>query len=252
MTFQQLVQQNYRISTAAYEQVQAAICHQTTEDGKDCPLFGGCNSPDHLRHLDLANVLTPLKMEELGSREFIKLDHTAIMVSELSGLTTFAVLGKIFNQNYYLAEEKYLNLPACVGVSFMPENDLVIPMYERLQQSGIIVFEVDWRYHIGSLFGGLSTGHDETDGNPFTVRDTIISESLLVYVVGVGVAGVAFLVFEVATVQWRYFVTKLGGPVSDCYVNYVKLPLDRRPCHVCMLKAFVRKYSRMMNMPHKY
>ena len=41
-----------------------------------------------------------------------------------------------------------MNLPAWVGFSFMPGNDLVIPMYERLQQSGIIVFEVDWRYHI--------------------------------------------------------------------------------------------------------
>ena len=123
------------------------------------------------------------------------------MVQENSGLTIFAVLGKILNRNYYLAEEKYLTLPAWVGFSFMPENDLVLPMYERLQQSGNIVFEVDRRYQLGSLFGGLPTGHDGNDGNPFTVRDTIIAESLLVYVVGVGVAGVAFLVFEITTVE---------------------------------------------------
>ena len=194
-TFEQLVQENFTFYAFIhdYEMFQELVGNQKL--ATDCATFGGCNSTEYQHHQAVSQVLQAFrKGNGFDPHSFYRLEKKAILGPEKLWSTDFAGLAWARNRNYFTTQDEYLKRPRFWDFHYMPEHDVVIDVYERLQQAGIVVWAKEWPQYYKKVL----TNKNVVEFHAYTLtEDTIIAESLLVCSFGLAASLSLFLIVEI-------------------------------------------------------
>ena len=177
-----------------------------------CPPFADCQSAEYVQHVELGKVLQPVTGALSGDDNFWRLEKKAALLPDRSVSPMFGILGKRLGRDYFSAKDEYLNTPRWYIFARLPHSDVVIEVFQRIEQAGIAAWVRHWTnyWYYREVEG---TSGPKTHVEAFAMTDTIIAESFLLFAFGMSVSLGGFLVVEVGVPTAR----RLFSVVRSCW-----------------------------------